>query len=66
MVLVAVSLGLTLDCGLFSSPLQLAGVTLVLVKCAGTLLGGENAPQYNHLGSTLGHTHDSIVVSVEC
>jgi hypothetical protein len=47
------------------SPLQLAGMT-PLMKPAGTLLGGENAPQYNHLGSTLGHTYDSTFVSVEC
>jgi hypothetical protein len=57
----SVSLGLTMACGLRPSPLQLAGV-----RSAGTLLGGGNAPQYNHLGSTQGHTHDSTFVSVEC
>jgi hypothetical protein len=43
----SVSLGLTLAYGLRPSSLQLAGVTPLLVRSAGTLLGGGNAPQYN-------------------
>jgi hypothetical protein len=54
--------GLTLAPGSLPSPLQLVGVTPLLVGSAGMLLGDANGLQCSHLGSKLAHNHDNVSV----